>query len=179
MKLPQQISPAALPAPLSASDTEWVSALMDGESAASPAQWQALLAPGQPRQSWALYQLTGDVLRSAELATPSGSQFSAKVMAALADEPVVLAPRRLTAAGGKRRLKRWLMPTVAVAAAVAAVVWVALPQLGDTKLLASNGPVRVAPNQTVPAAASLLPAVVPVANQPALDLRAVSGRPRD
>lgn len=63
-----------------------------------------------------LYSLIGASLRSE---APSGRDLTARVMAALENEPVALAPRR------SRGLARWQRPALALAASVAGIAVVA------------------------------------------------------
>jgi len=76
------------------------------------------------RQVWDTYHLIGDVLRSDDLAHKPSDFFYARVSRAIDAEPAILAPQRRGSA-----LKRVGLPGFAVAAAIATVVWVALPYL--------------------------------------------------
>ncbi|WP_322996817.1 sigma-E factor negative regulatory protein [Castellaniella sp.] len=77
------------------------------------------------RQVWDTYHLIGDVMRSQDLALQPSERFYARVSAALDAEPTVLAPARL----GRHHSWRLGLSGLAVAAAVASVVWVARPFL--------------------------------------------------
>ncbi len=76
------------------------------------------------RQVWDTYHLIGDVLRSDDLAHKPSDLFYARVSRAIDAEPAILAPQRHAPL-----LKRVGLPGLVVAAAVATVVWVALPYL--------------------------------------------------
>lgn len=108
----------------SLSDSHWgetLSAFMDGES---PDTWPVDLDTANGRQTWDTYHLIGDVLRSPELAITPSAAFRARVSRAIEDElPIVAAPRR-------SRPVRIGLSGLAVAAAVASVVWVAQPYFG-------------------------------------------------
>ena len=100
---------------------EKLSAWMDGESTD---ELPDNLDTPAGRRTWDTYHLIGDVMRTPELSVEPSADFSAKLAAALADEPVIIArPRR-------HKLKIGLSG-LAVAAAVASVVWVARPYLAD------------------------------------------------
>lgn len=75
-------------------EREQISALVDGEL--GPAERDALLArlEREPElaQTWRRYQLSHAALQHE---APSATDLSARVMAALADEPVILAPKAL------------------------------------------------------------------------------------
>lgn len=105
-----------------AQDTLELSALMDGE--AEPARIGALLERVQrearPREAWSTYHLIGDVMRSSDLARPCDDALVLRVRAALAREPVVLAPAPLA----RPRFPRWRAPAAAVAGvALVAGTW--------------------------------------------------------
>lgn len=87
------------------------------------------------RQVWDTYHLIGDVMRSEDLAIQPSSRFYARVSAALDAEPPIVAPAPLVA---RRHLLRMSLSGVAVAAAVASVVWMARPALfGDADVTAT------------------------------------------
>ena len=75
------------------------------------------------RQVWDTYHLIGDVMRSDDLAIQPSARFLARVSVALDAEPPIVAPASVR----RRHLWRVSLSGVAVAAAVASVVWVALP----------------------------------------------------
>lgn len=115
--------------------SEQISVLMDGELAPNDVDAVLDLAKGEAGMAdWGVYQLIGDTLRSEEL-THAGSTeaFLARFSATLAAEPHVLVPA-VAAASRQRLLVRpsWVrrvMPGTAIAAAVAAVSWVVVPQM--------------------------------------------------
>src|SRR5690606_22009653 len=77
------------------------------------------------RQVWDTYHLIGDVLRSEELAIKPSDFLYARISKAIDEEPPIVAPRTMKS----RRYARAGLSGMAIAAAVAAVAWVALPQL--------------------------------------------------
>jgi sigma-E factor negative regulatory protein RseA len=79
------------------------------------------------RQLWDTYHLIGDVLRNEDLAIKPSDLFYARVSKAIDAEPPIVAPHLR-----KRRPMRLGLSGLAVAAAVASVVWVALPYFSDT-----------------------------------------------
>lgn len=78
------------------------------------------------RQVWDTYHLIGDVLRSEDLAIRPSDLFYARLSRAIDAEPTVLAPQR-----HKQSMVRLGLSGVAVAAAIATVVWVAMPYLSS------------------------------------------------
>ncbi|MEI2417276.1 sigma-E factor negative regulatory protein [Orrella sp. JC864] len=97
---------------------ETLSAFMDGESQDT---WPVDLDTATGRQTWNTYHLIGDVLRSPELAITTSERFRVRLSRAIEDEmPIVAAPRRNLPV-------RLGLSGLAVAAAVASVVWVAQP----------------------------------------------------
>ncbi len=104
-----------------------LSALLDGEL--DPHEARAILATLREEESlrvaWSDYHLVGDALRD-EVALVS--DVTARVMARLNEEPVVLAPRAMAQAGWHRPL----MALAASLAGVAVVGWLAFaPQERD------------------------------------------------
>jgi sigma-E factor negative regulatory protein RseA len=101
-----------------------ISALFDGEL--EDHEWRAALKSSlADEESWRVYALIGDGLRGEDVDLPD---MTASVMARLAEEPVVLAPRNLKAAPRHHPL----LALAASVAGVAVVGWVALtgnPQL--------------------------------------------------
>lgn len=96
-----------------------VSAWVDGES---EIRAEELDSP-YGRQVWDAYHLIGDVLRNDELAIKPSDLFYARLSRAIDDEPPIVAPAPLR----KRSAVRFSLSGLAMAAAVASVVWVALP----------------------------------------------------
>lgn len=76
--------------------------------------------------SWESYHHIGDLLRSDDMAIPLSPGFSASMAARLAAEPVLIAPA--LSRGKKAGVRRLALPGV-LAAAAAAVAFVATPQL--------------------------------------------------
>lgn len=129
-----------------------LSGLIDGEldTHDAAAVLEAVKHDAELRERWQHYQLIGDVLRGGGVLH---RDITARVMAALEDEPVVLAPRRA-------RYQEWSGTVLALAASVAGVAlvsWVALGpgnEQGRTppELAAAPAPVQVsaqAPAQAV------------------------------
>lgn len=118
---------------------ERISLLLDGEM--DPAEAEAAIAAlcTDPafRREWHELHRAGDALRSNEVAACDAAHFCARVTAALAGEPTVLAPR---AAKNTSGLRRYWMPGLAVAASVAAIGFVAVPLLRapETTSIAKN-----------------------------------------
>ena len=96
-----------------------VSAWVDGEA---DIRAEELDTP-YGRQLWDTYHLIGDVMRSPDLAIQPSERFYARVSAALDAEPLIVAPAPLV----RRHLVRNSLSGLAVAAAVASVVWMARP----------------------------------------------------
>lgn len=109
------------------SATERISVLLDGEMDRVEAESVIGSVCGDPAllRQWHELHRAGDALRSNEVAACDAQGFCARVMAAIAAEPTVLAPQPARAPG----LRRYWMPGLAVAASVAAVGFIALPLL--------------------------------------------------
>jgi sigma-E factor negative regulatory protein RseA len=107
-----------------------LSAFMDGESDLTDVDLCAI----QIRQSWTTYHLIGDAMREPSALAPVSSAFSVRMSAALARESVHGQTARATVAARppvarwRQALQAW--PGLAVATAVASVVWVAQPLFG-------------------------------------------------
>jgi len=102
---------------------ERISALMDGELDQSELghNLKRLASDHELRNTWETYHLIGDALRG-----HAGQGYAAKVEARLADEPMVLAPKREHSSAQRAG---WLgMSMAAGLAAVVLVAWMALPQ---------------------------------------------------
>ncbi|OZI74135.1 sigma-E factor negative regulatory protein [Bordetella genomosp. 12] len=105
-----------------ASFEESVSAWMDGEG--SEDFLHQLMSP-QGRKTWDSYHLIGDALRSPDLVTNPSKDFQSRLSRALdAELPIVAAPRR-------RSPLRFGLSGLAVAAAVATVIWVVQPSVSS------------------------------------------------
>lgn len=111
-----------------------ISALMDGELAREDAVRLVtdIRERGALREAWATYHLIGAALRG-EPCADCGVMRSVSIR--LTEEPTVLAPRRMS----NETKRRWALPSLAAAAAVASVTWMALEtqQGGVGQLVAS------------------------------------------
>ncbi len=99
---------------------EQVSQLMDGELGEDEAQrlFAALRRP-EMQHEWHAYHLIGDVLRDT---SPVSGSFMARFSAQLAEEPTVLAPRRLP----RHNPRTIALSAAASVAAAGLVVWAVL-----------------------------------------------------
>jgi sigma-E factor negative regulatory protein RseA len=101
-----------------------LSALYDGEL--EPHEVHPVLRSAadieELRRSWQTYALIGDCLRGERV---GGADLTARVMERLSEEPVVLAPRNVTAAA-RARTQTPLMALAASLAGVAVVGWLAI-----------------------------------------------------
>jgi sigma-E factor negative regulatory protein RseA len=108
---------------------ERCSALMDGEL--SPEEGRRCLdrlaQDPAARVDWALWHCVSDALGSPEVLRLHQDRFIARVEAALAAEPTVLAPQ--PAQRGGWSLRRLVLPATATAAAAALLALVAVPLL--------------------------------------------------
>ncbi|MGB3836645.1 sigma-E factor negative regulatory protein [Castellaniella sp.] len=130
-------------------DQDWeasVSSWVDGES---DIRTEDLDTP-YGRQVWDTYHLIGDVMRSQDLALQPSERFYARVSAALDAEPLIVAPAPLA----RRHAWRVGVSGLAVAAAVASVVWMAQPLLSGQDP-APTAPVLAQASDTPPADAGL------------------------
>ena len=131
-----------------------ISAWMDGaEHDAMP----EVLKTEQGKETWQLYHLIGDALRTPELALPPAADFSSRVAQAIAAEPTILAPGALAARETIPWMRRYGWPSFAMAAAVASVVWVArpffVPAMGDSPAqVAVSAPASTVVSRLDPAA---------------------------
>ncbi|NYT85537.1 sigma-E factor negative regulatory protein [Pollutimonas harenae] len=116
-----------------------VSTWIDGEGEMRPEE----LDTPYGRQVWDNYHLIGDVLRNSDLAIKPSDFFYARIAKAIDAEPHIVAPRTLR----RHKPVRLGLSGLAVAAAVASVVWVAYPymygsgveQQGTVQVVASAG----------------------------------------
>lgn len=158
---------------------EQVSALADGEL--DDFQLETALAAlrhADGRAAWQTYHQIGDALRSDDTVLTMSSDFSQRLFARLDAEPTIIAPALAPAVQesvvsappivlpSRRALKRFALPGMVAAAAVATVAFITTPQL----MVASSGqgraamPVVAAGSQPVLANAALQsPALVPAA----------------
>lgn len=109
---------------------ESISAWVDGDVQARPDE----LHTPYGRQLWETYHLIGDVLRSDELAILPSERFYARLSKAIDSEPTVLAPQHKV----HHKSMRWGLPSVAVAAAIMAVVWAAQPYFSPDQQLSTD-----------------------------------------
>ena len=119
---------------------ERISAFADAET--SDEQLDVSLADlrsDEGKTSWELYHQIGDLLRSDEMATPLSAGFAAGMAARLAAEPLHIAPA-VVHHGKRSAVRRLALPGV-LAAAAAAVAFVATPQL----MVAMQGQSAVSP----------------------------------
>jgi sigma-E factor negative regulatory protein RseA len=135
---------------------EQISALADGEL---PEQHVNMvlgtLRQMENKADWEIYHQIGDVLRSDDMAVLLSAGFASRMAARLDAEPAIVAPAVADwtaeqAAEAMRPAKRWAMPSMVAAAAVAAVAFITTPQLMvamksepaivETAKLASVGP---------------------------------------
>lgn len=136
-----------------------ISALMDGELTREEAVGVVadIRARGAAREAWATYHLIGDALRG----EPCGDCGVLPAVARrLAGEPTVLAPRRMPQGFGSR----WALPSLAAAAAVAAVTWI----VAETQQGPAMQPVAAPGQQTIVPAVAVqsLPEYVQPVNLP-------------
>jgi len=122
-----------------------LSAWMDGAAATDcnatdgdAAYW----ASEAGRATWHTYHLIGDVLRTPDLAIAATPAFAAKLADALAAEPAHRAPSATPAI--PRQTTHFVWPGLALAAALALVVWVARPYLFDADPATDTGTVLAA-----------------------------------
>lgn len=121
----QQEHPASLEASISA----WI----DAEADIRPED----LDTPYGRRVWDTYHMIGDVLRSEELAIKPSDFLYARISRAIDEEPPIVAPH----VQPLRRYARAGLSGFAVAAAVAAVAWVALPYFSATEGAGVEAPV--------------------------------------
>ena len=113
-----------------------ISAWMDGDTETDMPEH---LGSEHGHSTWALYHLIGDTLRTPELAMPATLSLQKRISLALEHEPAIIAtakvgvpPHRHSDSTAKRSARFWgksVWPGVAMAAAVASVIWVAKPFL--------------------------------------------------
>ncbi|MYN13713.1 hypothetical protein GSY71_11260 [Pusillimonas sp. TS35] len=101
-----------------------ISGWVDGDGEIRPEE----LDTPYGRQLWETYHLIGDTLRNPDLAIKPSDRFYARVSAAIDAEPHIVAPRL-----ARHHHLRLGLSGLAVAAAVASVVWVALPYLAGSE----------------------------------------------
>jgi sigma-E factor negative regulatory protein RseA len=127
---------------------ETLSSLMDGEVDARTAGGllATLCSSSELRAEWIAFHLVGDALRSSEVAAGHSDGFGARVAAAIAREPAIMAPHALRTSPSP--LRRYLLPGIAVAASAAVIGFVAVPLLRNAETPPAQQ-ASVAPAQTV------------------------------
>ncbi|MDB5771711.1 MAG: histidine kinase [Burkholderia sp.] len=114
---------------------EQISAFADGELADQHVDLAlAALRKDDGHSDWELYHQIGDVLRSDDMDVKLSSGFAARMAARLEMEPAIVAPMPVnpsstTAAPAARPVKRWAVPGMVAAAAMATVAFITTPQL--------------------------------------------------
>ncbi|HZW22673.1 sigma-E factor negative regulatory protein [Noviherbaspirillum sp.] len=120
---------------------EQISALADGELPDDHVDVVlAALRREQGKADWDIYHQIGDVLRSDDMDVNLSPGFAARLSARLDAEPAIVAPMSHTAAeapqdrkevAGNRgsQARRWALPSMAAAAAMATVAFFTTPQL--------------------------------------------------
>ena len=100
--------------------TEQLSELMDGEidKARCGAALKSICDNDEQRQLWRMYHLIGDCLRGEAVSEPANAD---SIMARLATEPTVLAPRRARTVDAKTRMALALAASVATLAVVGVI----------------------------------------------------------
>lgn len=147
---------------------EALSCLVDGELDATHCDrlLRTLCDDPQVRLQWTLMHVTGDALRSSEVASLHSESFAARFSTALEAEPAIVAPhaRRTAQRRSQSFVRRVALPGVAVAAAASVLVFVAVPQLRDP---ASGAGTTLTGTQPATTQAGLPPATLPqIAAQP-------------
>jgi len=113
-----------------------ISVWMDGDTDVDMPEH---LATPEGKTTWELYHLIGDTLRTSSLAIPATHSLQGRIARALEQEPAIIAlpkpdntSKTTSSAETKHRSRFWgrhVLPGVAMAAAVASVIWVAKPFL--------------------------------------------------
>ena len=103
-----------------------VSELVDGELDDPTAErvLDRVRLDDELRSTWETYHLIGDVLRGAGTAT--GADLAERIRTQLANEPTILAPKRMAGMVGRGRW--YALSAAASVLGVSLVAWVALPQ---------------------------------------------------
>lgn len=122
---------------------ERISAFADGELADEQVEVVlAALRNPDSKSDWEIYHQIGDVLRSDDMACQLSTGFAARMAARLEAEPAIIAPVRdvvktndlqlaknRMSEAGRHHQRRWAIPGMIAAAAMASVAFVATPQL--------------------------------------------------
>lgn len=155
---------------------EQISAFADSELACQHVDMAlAVLRQSEGRADWEIYHQIGDVLRSDDMALALSPGFAARMAARLEAEPTIVAPviptqsqeQTVAAATVKRTTKRWAMPSMVAATAMAALAFITTPQLmvamksepatGELTQVATSAPI---PEESAVVAASIPEGVV-------------------
>lgn len=113
-----------------------ISAWMDGDAETDMPEH---LRSAEGKATWELYHLIGDTLRTPALAMPTTHSLQSRISRALEQEPAIIAAPKpdsntntspvRSVANGSHFWSRNFLPGIAMAAAVASVIWVAKPFL--------------------------------------------------
>jgi len=143
---------------------EQISALADGElSGAYVDMALAALRHNEGRATWDVYHQIGDIMRSDDMALSLSPDFTSRMFARLDAEPAMIAAplavvpvvaeqiviNNGSAAIGKRSMKRFALPSMAAAAAVAAVAFITVPQMMSVNHKSANPPMLSASQMTL------------------------------
>jgi len=121
-----------------------LSCLLDGELEAGECRSliERLRSDEDACRTWVVLNCVGDAMRSAEVASWHSNGFVARVSAALAREPTVLAPSVLPP---RPAMRRWLLPGAGAVAAAVVLVTIGLPSRQAVSPGAVAGPASPAP----------------------------------
>ncbi|HYD62439.1 MAG TPA: sigma-E factor negative regulatory protein [Noviherbaspirillum sp.] len=116
---------------------EQISALVDGELADEHIELAfAALRQEGGRADWEVYHQIGDVLHSDDMAVSLSPGFAARMAARLEAEPTIIAPKSAQNQAstddtkrGTSQARRWALPSMAAAAAMATFAFFTTPQL--------------------------------------------------
>lgn len=131
----------------------------------------AALRQAEGQGDWEVYHQIGDVLRSTDMAVPLSAGFSARMAMRLEAEPTIVAPgliacnideRPASLLQPRSMTKRWTVPSMVAAAAVAAVAFVTTPQL----IVAIKGRPDGAADSAIAAGSSAVQGAVIAASAP-------------
>lgn len=121
---------------------EQISALADGELPGEHIDVAlAALRNKEGKADWDIYHQIGDMLRSDDMDVNLSPGFASRLSARLDAEPTVMAPvlaplgERTASAASAGKARRWALPSMAAATAMATVAFFTTPQL----MVALNG----------------------------------------
>lgn len=120
----------------------------------------AALRQQDGREAWSFYHKIGDALRSDDLNLQPDAAFTARIFASLDAEPTIMVPaEKRIGSGRENTLKRFAMPSMAVAA-VAVAAFLTVPQM-----MSQNAPLVASHSSSVPVVlAATTPETVTVAS---------------